>query len=190
MEEPIEGRTGEERIVEERGPLVERAIRGEDERATLVALTNDLVEIHGLLALERAQPEVVDDQEIGRREAQESAIVRGIRAGRAELREELMRRGVEDGVAGDAGAMAERLREVILADAGLADEADVFLARDEGTRREVEDLRRPRGEPRRDRLRPAVASAISSADVERRPVVATPAASCSGRPARIQSSTS
>lgn len=141
MEEPIERGAGEQRIVEERRPFIQRAIRGEDERATLVALPNDLVEIHGLLALERAQPEVVDDHEIGRREAQESTIVRGVGAGRGELREELMRRRVEDGVAGDAGTMAERLREVALADTGLADEADVFLARDERTRGEVEDLR-------------------------------------------------
>src|SRR4029453_14226461 len=72
--------------------------------------------------------------------AGEAAVVGGVGAGGAELGEELMGRGVEDAVAGDAGAVPECLREVALADAGLADQADILPARDEGAGGELEDL--------------------------------------------------
>jgi hypothetical protein len=49
--------------VEERRPLLERAVGRDDERPAVVALADDLVDVHRLLALERAAAEVVDDQE-------------------------------------------------------------------------------------------------------------------------------
>src|SRR4029453_10926788 len=72
--------------------------------------------------------------------AGEAAVVGGVGAGGAELGEELMGRGVEDAVAGDAGAVTECLSEVALADAGLADQADILPARDEGAGGELEEL--------------------------------------------------
>src|SRR5437867_4631126 len=140
MEEAIEGGPGEERVVEKRRPLLERAVRGDDEGAALVALADDLVEVHRLLALEGTEAEIVDDQQVRAREAGETAVEGGVRPRRAELGEELVRRGVEDAVAGDAGAVAERLGEVALPDAGLTDEADVLPARDEGAGGELQDL--------------------------------------------------
>ena len=43
-------------------------------------------------------------------------------------------------VTGDAGAMAERLGDVALADAGLAEEQDVLVAADEVAGRQVDEL--------------------------------------------------
>src|SRR5215471_4207885 len=92
VQEAIEGGTGQEWVEEERRPFVQRAVRRDDERAALVALADDLVEVHGLLALERAEAQVVDDQQVGSREAGEAAVVGGVGAGGAELSESTSRR--------------------------------------------------------------------------------------------------
>src|SRR5262249_10351621 len=101
---------------------------------------DDLVEVHGLLALQRPESEIVDDQQVRAREAEEPAVVGGVGTGGAEVGEELMGRGGEDRVASGAGAVAEGLGEVALADAGLADEADVLAPGHKGTGGELEDL--------------------------------------------------
>lgn len=56
------------------------------------------------------------------------------------LGEHVVRRGVEHVVAGEAGAVADGLRDVALADTGLADQQHVVVAGDEVGGREVDDL--------------------------------------------------
>lgn len=121
-------------------PPAEGEIRRDDDRAALVALTDDLVEAHRLVALQRAQAEVVDDEQVGAGEARQAAVVGAVAARRAQLGQHLVRRDVEGRVPGDTGTATERLRDVALADAGLADEANVLAARDEGAGGELEDL--------------------------------------------------
>jgi hypothetical protein len=98
----------QQRVVEERRPFLERAIRGEDKRAALGALADDLVEVHRFLALERAEAQVIDDQEVAARQACEAVVVGGVGTGGAELGEELMGPGVEDAVAGRNKPLPDR----------------------------------------------------------------------------------
>ena len=63
--EPIDCTLGEYGIVEQRNPLIDSTIAGEDGGSAPVALEDDLVEIAGLLGIETAESEVVDDEHVG-----------------------------------------------------------------------------------------------------------------------------
>lgn len=65
MGEAIDGALSEDGIVEERDPLVDRAVAGDDGGGAAVAFEDDLVEVARLLGVESAQAEVVDDQDVG-----------------------------------------------------------------------------------------------------------------------------
>jgi hypothetical protein len=64
-----------------------------------------------------AEAEVVDDQEVGRGEAQQAPVVGAVGTRGAELLERLLRRHVEHSLSEAAGTMPERLRDVRLASA-------------------------------------------------------------------------
>jgi len=69
VSEAIERALGENRIIEERGPLFDRAVGRHDRRGAPVALDDDFVEVAGLLRIQAAEAEVIDNQEIGRQQA-------------------------------------------------------------------------------------------------------------------------
>ena len=69
--EAIERAVGEDGVVEESDPLIHRAVARDDRRRPAVPLDEDVVEIAGLLGGERAQAEVVQDEEIGGQPAAE-----------------------------------------------------------------------------------------------------------------------
>ena len=141
MEQAVHRGAGEQRVAEEGGELVDGAVRGEDHRAVLVALADDLVEVDGLLAGEGAEAEIVDNEQVRRREAEQAAVVAAVGAGGAELLHEILRRDVEHRVAGAAGAVAQGLGDVRFARPRGPDQQDVFVALDEGAGRQVDDLR-------------------------------------------------
>ncbi len=66
---------GEEVVAEQGMPLLESTVGGQDHRAALVAPLDDLVEVDGLIMLERTQSEVVDDEQVGAGEAQQTSLV-------------------------------------------------------------------------------------------------------------------
>ena len=107
----------------------------------LVALPDDLVQIDRLVADQRAQPEVVDDEQRRRGVAQHLAVVGpSARAARSWVSSSGAL-DVEHVVARTTCALTERLRDVRLADAGASDEQHVLVALDEAACREVDDLR-------------------------------------------------
>ena len=63
--EPVECAVAEDRVVEEAEPLLDGAVRGDDEAGAAVAPDNQLVEVDRLLCAEPVQPEVVEDQQVG-----------------------------------------------------------------------------------------------------------------------------
>ena len=67
--EPVECAVAEDRVVEEAEPLLDGAVRGDDEAGAAVAPDNQLVEVDRLLCAEPVQPEVVEDQQVGGEEA-------------------------------------------------------------------------------------------------------------------------
>ena len=72
--EPVECAVAEDRVVEEAEPLLDGAVRGDDEARAAVAPDNQLVEVDRLLCAEPVQPEVVEDQQVGGEEAAEGLL--------------------------------------------------------------------------------------------------------------------
>ena len=105
MQEPVHGCAGKQRVAEERVPLLDGAVGGDDHGAALVAPPDDLVEVEGLVAGERPQAEVVEDEEVGAREAPDLLLVALIGPRCAQLHEQVVERHVEGRVAGTAGAL-------------------------------------------------------------------------------------
>src|SRR5690606_10237713 len=69
----VQGRAREERVAEQLGELVHRAIRRHDSGRALIAVADDLVQVERLVTRERPEPEVVDDQEVGAAQTGERA---------------------------------------------------------------------------------------------------------------------
>lgn len=138
--ESVDGRAGEQGVAEDGGPLRGGAVGGDDGGAALVAESDELVEVGGLVCAQGHEAEVVDDEEIEVGEGGELSLVAAVSAGGAELGEEAGRGDEEDLVAPSHGAVAEGLGEMGLSDARGADEEDVLVAIDEVAGGEIDDL--------------------------------------------------
>jgi hypothetical protein len=112
VEQAVHGGTCKERVAEEDGELFDVMIGRHDRCGAVVARTDDLVEVDGLVFAERLGADVVDDEQVDVGEAgQLAAIVTG--AARApEGAKQLASGGVADPA---AGAVAEGLRNVAFA---------------------------------------------------------------------------
>ena len=137
--EAIDGALGEDRIIEERDPLVDRPVRGNDRRGATVALEDDFVEVARLLGIEAAQREVVDDEDVGSEEAAEHPLGGVIGAGLVEVLEEVVGAQEEDVAAGAAGGVSQRAGEKRFPDADGAEEDGVLMALEEAETEEVAD---------------------------------------------------
>jgi hypothetical protein len=69
MQKAIHGSAGKESVAEQRGPFLDVTVRGDHDRAGLVADADKLVEISWLIMTERVKTKVVQDQKIDRRHA-------------------------------------------------------------------------------------------------------------------------
>jgi len=92
---------------------------------------DQLVEVDGLLRGEAMEPEVVEDEQVGRQEATEDPLGGVVDAGLRHLAEVVVGRGEADAASGADGRVAERLGQEALADADGADEQDVLAAVEE-----------------------------------------------------------
>lgn len=124
IQQAVHGRAGEEGVAEEGVPLLNGPVAGDDGRPALVATSDDLVEVVGLVVAEGAESEVVEDEEVGTGEAEEASVVALVGPGGAEFVEHLVGLDIQGGVSGPAGAVAEGLGQAALADAGWTNEVD------------------------------------------------------------------
>src|SRR3989442_3030431 len=123
VSDPVERRRGEQRVLAERlGPLGVVAVAGYQQRTAFVAFADDLVEVLALVAAQRAQAEVIEDQQVGTQVAGESAVVRPIGAPAVEMREHLGGRREQHVLAAPALLVTERLGQVTLAGARGTDD--------------------------------------------------------------------
>lgn len=65
VEQSVHGCAREQGVTEEVTELAVAPVRGDHSRASLVADTDDLVEVHGLVALQWTQSEVINDEQVG-----------------------------------------------------------------------------------------------------------------------------
>lgn len=86
VEEPVHGGAGHQRVAEEGRPLFDGAVGGDDGAFALVALADHFVEVRGFILGEATQAEVIDDEQLGRGEAQEALLVAAVTSGGPQLR--------------------------------------------------------------------------------------------------------
>jgi hypothetical protein len=144
--EPVERTLGNDRIVKERDPLFDRAVGGHDGRGTPVSFDDDLVEIAGLLRVEPAESEVIDDEEVGRQQAAEEPLGRVIGTGLMDLLQQIITAKEEDAVPGTTGTVPEGTGEGRLADADRPEEDDVFPPVEKLEREELADTLTVKGD--------------------------------------------
>lgn len=137
MGEPVERALREDRVVEERDPLLDRAVARDDRRRTSVALEDHLVEVTRLLRGQAAQPEVVDDEEVRRKESADRSLGRVIGARLVQPCEETIGAQEQHGTSRATRRMAERAGEEGLADADRPEEDHVLVPLDEAEPEEV-----------------------------------------------------
>ena len=104
-----------------------------------MALEDDLVEIAGLLGIEAAQSEVVDDEDVGGEQAAQDFLGRVIGAGLVQALQEVIGAQEAHLVAGATGRVAEGTGQEGLADADRAEKDDVLVAFDEAEGEEIAD---------------------------------------------------
>lgn len=141
VEQAIHCGGGEEIILEEWSPFDQGSVGCDDRTATFVASSNEVVQVEGLVAGQWPKPEVVNDQEIGIREAEHLAFVGIVGPCRAKLEKHFVCGDVEYTVADDTGTMTESLGDVAFPDSGGTDQADVLALSDKSAGSEVDDLR-------------------------------------------------
>ena len=115
MQQTIHGGGRDEVVEEQRVPLFEGSVGGDDHRAALISLTDDLVEIDGLVAFQRPEPEIVNDEQIRRGEPQDLLVVAPVGPGGSQLAEHLVRRDVAGRIADPACPLADGLGKMRLA---------------------------------------------------------------------------
>src|SRR5579864_2700956 len=137
MQQAIEDRGRQDVVAEDRAPLRHDLVGGDQQAAAFVPAGDELEKEMGAASLERQVAELVDDQQLRLRVKHQTVAQLPISFGFRERRQE--RRGAreEDGVAGLDDRPPERDREMRLADAGRAEDQDVFGLTEEACRREL-----------------------------------------------------
>jgi len=137
--EPIEGALRQDRIVEERDPLLDGAVAGQHRGPSPMPLQDHFVEVAGLLRVESAQAEVVDDEHVGSEQPPQHLLGGVIGPGLVQHLEEAIGTQEEHVLAGAAGRVSECRSEEGLADADGSQEDHVLLPFDEAETEEVSD---------------------------------------------------
>ena len=133
MEKPVEDRRGDDRVAEELLPIAEAFVRGQDRRAFLVPVGDELEKEIRLAAVDRQVAGLVDDDETG------AVIGLALALGFLELADQRLHGCEVDPDAVAAGLDRQGGGQMGLADTWRAQEDDVFAVGDEPASRELFD---------------------------------------------------
>ena len=139
VQEAVEDRGGDGRVFEDRAPVGDAAVGGQDDGAVFVAAADDLEQVRGGFAGHRQVAQFVADQQLRAVPEAHRGLPAAFDRGAVGAGDEVGGGGVVDAVAGLDGLVAERHREMRLADSGWPDQQDVGLLLDEPQRRELID---------------------------------------------------
>ena len=87
VRQSVHGRVGHDLVGEKRQPIAWRAVGGDNNRAPLVALSDDLVELLGLGHGQGGQAEVIYDQQVRIEKLSQGLFPAAIGASRVEVSE-------------------------------------------------------------------------------------------------------
>jgi hypothetical protein len=141
VDEAVDERGGDHGVAEDLAPRFEAAIGGDDDRAAFVAAGDQGEEQVGGLAFERQVADLVDDDQRVALDPLEFVVQRVAVLRLLETVDRLLGGRERDAVPGLAGLDRQGDREVCLAGARRAEEADVAVLVDPGELREVQDQR-------------------------------------------------
>jgi hypothetical protein len=99
-------------------PVLDRDLAGDDGRSALVAIIDDFEQIAALLAGERSEAPVVEDEQIDPRQHLEEPGIASVAAGERQSFEQPWQPMVEDATIVATGLVAERAGDPTFADAG------------------------------------------------------------------------
>src|SRR5215210_1648432 len=138
--QPIQCAISQNRIVEQRQPLVHASICSNAKTRPAMALDDQLVQIVALLGVEATEPKVIEDDEVWRQVPTKDLVVRAVCSRLAQLGQEGVGANEDHRVAGAHGRGAEALSEQGLSDADGANKDAMLLARQELQREHVLEL--------------------------------------------------
>ena len=123
--EPVEDGIGDGGVTDQPMPLCHGNLAGDDGGAVRTAVVDDLEQVSALLAGERGEPPVIEDQQPGARDALDQPGIATVGPGQGEILEQPRCPGVKHGEAVLAGPMGERAGDPCLADAGRPGDQEI-----------------------------------------------------------------
>ena len=126
----VEHGVGDGGIADDLVPVIDRHLAGDDGRAAFVAIVHDFQQIAALLAGERGETPIVENEEIDPCERLEQPGIAAVAAGERQCLEQPRNPMVEDRTIVATSLVAERAGDPSLADPGRADDQQVMLAVD------------------------------------------------------------
>lgn len=139
VRESIDSALSKDRVVKEGDPLIDGSVAGEDGRGTPVALEDDFVEVAGLTGVEAAKREVIDDKDVGGKQATQYLLGGVVGAGVVEELEEMIGAQKEHVVAGATCGMAEGGGQKSLSHSDGSEEYHILLTFHEAQGEEIAD---------------------------------------------------
>jgi hypothetical protein len=130
VDEAVEDGVGGGGASDDLMPMLDRQLTGDDGRSALVAIVDDFEEITTLVAGERGETPVVEDEQVDPRQHLEEPCVASVFARERQSFEQPWQPVVEDGTVVSACLVAERAGDPTLADAGRPGDEQVLLATD------------------------------------------------------------
>jgi hypothetical protein len=118
VDEAVEDGVGDGGVGDDLVPMLDRHLTGDDGRSALVAIIDDFEEITTLVAGERGEAPIIEDEQVDPREHLEEPRIASVAAGERQSLEQPWQPMVEDGTIVAACLVAERAGDPTLADAG------------------------------------------------------------------------
>src|ERR1700693_4648072 len=96
VDDAVEDGIGDGGIGDDFMPVLDRHLAGDDGRAALIAVVDDLEQVATLLAGKRCESPVVEDEELDPRQALEQPLIAAVAAGKRERLEQSWQPMVKD----------------------------------------------------------------------------------------------
>ena len=141
VDEAIEDRVGDGGIADDFIPVIDRNLTGDDGRAPLVAVFDDLEEVAALIVIELLRSPVVENEQVGSRQGLQRPGVSPIASCQSEGGKESWGAMIGDGEILAAGLLAKGAGEPALADTGRPGQQEPVVLSDPVAGGELEEER-------------------------------------------------
>jgi hypothetical protein len=141
MDDAVENGIGQRGIAQVFMPAIDRQLTRDDRRSVAVPVVENLEEVLSLCVLEPDEAPIIKNQDVDARKAGQHGRVRAVTMGERELGKEARNPSVDHAMIVAAGLLAERTREIGLADAGGAGDQNVLMLGDPAVGGELADQR-------------------------------------------------